>query len=73
MEFNHMIILDGGVIQGKGRDPIGQFQLQGNVQGNNVNFIKQYIGAHSVQYNGVMNNNVVSGKWSIPGNCQGGF
>jgi hypothetical protein len=73
MHFNHMVIQEGGIVHGQGSDAIGQFTLQGKLTGSNVNFTKQYHGAHSVQYNGTMNSNVMQGQWSIPGTCQGSF
>jgi hypothetical protein len=67
MHFNHMAIRDGGVVHGQGSDAVGAFTIQGQQNGTSVNFTKQYHGAHTVQYNGQLQGNVVNGTWSLQG------
>lgn len=76
---------------GIGRDSVGRFIIQGYNDPNQscVSFVKQYLGAHAVHYNGSMweevtNNGsqyvddsichrVIKGTWNIPGNCHGHY
>ena len=73
MRFNHFQIDFNGAISGSGSDTAGQFNLQGRLTGTSVQFVKQYPGSHSVNYNGQIHNGVITGQWTIPGNCDGTF
>ena len=74
MHFNHMMLDQNGNINGNGSDAVGGFSLTGNMQGSQMQINKQYHGAHTVHYNGQMDNQGwVRGGWNIPGNCQGQF
>jgi len=75
MHFNHMIMDQQGKINGNGSDAVGGFNLGGHCNGNgHVTINKQYHGAHTVHYNGQMDNRGwINGKWEIPGNCNGNF
>jgi len=76
MQFQDMQVGLNGQIVGSGSDVVGQFQIQGQVsrQGT-VQFVKQYIGQHAVQYNGIVGDSHVKGRWTIPGTSTqpGGF
>merc|ERR1712194_871889 len=38
-----------------------------------INFVKQYAGAHAVVYMGHFDGKKITGKWEIPDNCNGKF
>ena len=67
----------GSGVFGSGTDEQGPFVLRGESNGNDFNFVKQYIGQHQVLYfgqsRGGAGSMVVKGKWTIPGNCEGTF
>ena len=69
MEFQNMRIQQSGQIVGGGADEVGQFEINGQVNGSpqhgQVNFIKQYIGQHKIVYKGVLTNGVINGKWGF--------
>ena len=67
MIFDHMNIFNNR-IEGRGSDEVGEFTINGDFKPNGqVNFVKQYIGQHSVQYAGQYDGNrIISGQWSIP-------
>lgn len=67
MIFDHMNIWMNK-IQGRGRDEVGEFEINGTFENNGrVNFTKQYIGQHAVQYEGQYDGNrIISGQWKIP-------
>jgi hypothetical protein len=69
MAFNHMNIWNN-LIEGRGSDEVGEFTISGDLKPNGqVNFVKQYIGQHSVQYEGqYVDNKIISGQWKIPSN-----
>jgi len=75
MHFENFQIDFNGSIWGHGADQIGKFNISGkmNMQNNHFTFHKQYVGQHNVVYQGSMNQGLMVGKWSIPGNCQGNF
>jgi len=69
--------ISGGGVFGTGTDDVGGFVLRGTTDGEDFNFVKQYIGAHQVLYFGKRRGGegslLVKGKWTIPGNCDGTF
>jgi len=75
MSFNHFQLTFNSGINGAGSDAIGAFTINGTFSPANgaVTFVKQYTGAHSVNYNGTLANGTITGTWEIPGNCSGGF
>lgn len=72
MVIDEMYIGPGGV-RGRGSDAVGAFVVQGYTHGDQVSFAKQYIGQHTVFYNGQWQGKNVVGRWQIPGNCDGTF
>lgn len=73
MKFDHMQIGLNGVIDGKGADTVGHFQIFGQVSRHgSVNFTKQYIGKHAVAYNGVISESTITGNWTL-GRHRGAF
>lgn len=73
MKFDNMHIGLNGVIEGSGSDTVGSFRIFGQVtRHGSVNFTKQYIGKHSVAYQGVIQDSKMSGNWRI-GNYSGNF
>ena len=74
MTFKSMFIFADGNIKGHGSDENGAFTILGGMHGKEVRFVKQYTGAHAVNYSGHINNQgIINGKWEIPGNCDGSF
>lgn len=74
MTFKSMYISATGNIKGHGSDDNGPFTIEGAMAGKEVKFVKQYTGAHAVNYSGhIDNQGVIQGKWEIPGNCDGSF
>lgn len=68
MIFDSMIVATNGTITGRGGDVTGEFQIQGSISSNGFfQFNKQYIGQHSVLYQGSVTNGCLSGTWSIDG------
>ena len=56
----------GEVVRGKGHDDIGEFVLQGWVEGNGLaHFEKQYLGKHLVMYDGQINGKEIDGTWAL--------
>ena len=55
-------------VKGKGVDTVGQFSIAGTVQGNHVQFVKQYIGQHKVEYSGMLSKDKksIDGTWAMP-------
>jgi len=47
---------------------VGQFVITGTVAGHNVQFLKQYIGQHGVEYSGVLSKDKksIDGTWAMP-------
>ena len=60
-------------VYGQGSDKFGSFVIRGQLQGNQLNFVKQYNGAHQVVYQGTLvaqgDQWIVNGNWMIPGNA----
>ena len=64
-------------ISGEGVDSVGEFDIvNGKVSGNQISFDKVYRGAHTVNYGGMINDDLdaMHGQWSIGGpSCTGTF
>jgi len=75
MKFSNMQIQLDGAVTGNGMDDVGHFGIDGRLEQNcELSFVKQYIGAHAVNYNGVMNaRGIIKGSWEIPESCAGEF
>jgi len=74
VDFDDLQCDVNGVLSGSGSDPVGSFYLTGKMDNANwFTFVKQYYGAHQVMYRGRLVKGVMSGKWEIPGNCDGTF
>lgn len=60
-----------GLIRGDGVDGIGVFHIEGEyrveVSAVRMGWIKTYDGAHSVLYLGVLQGDVITGNWELPG------
>ena len=63
MIFTDLTIND--VIQGKGSDEVGEFLIQGTLDGQNIKFVKQYIGKHRIFYRGNYQGNIIRGTWGF--------
>jgi hypothetical protein len=63
--------LKNGQVEGKGNDSIGDFIISGTYNSDwNIHFVKQYIGQHSVDYEGKIikispSDIEIRGKWEI--------
>ncbi|KAL5480085.1 hypothetical protein EMCRGX_G023707 [Ephydatia muelleri] len=56
-----------GKITGEGEDVVGQFTINGDIQpSGELQFVKQYVGQHSVLYKGLRTYDIIRGNWSIP-------
>lgn len=57
-----------GEVTGGGRDMIGRFTVRGRYgAGGDVRFVKQYVGKHTVYYEGLHDGEgTILGVWSIP-------
>jgi hypothetical protein len=67
--------IDEGVIEGEGNDCIGPFTFRGHydAQGN-VTMVKQYIGQHSLSYEGTYDGEgTIHGRWSFDPSWTGAF
>jgi hypothetical protein len=74
MLFEWMQLNADGTVYGEGSDPVGAFTLIGTVgDAGDVAFVKQYEGAHAVNYNGQLTGGNIAGNWEIPDNCGGTF
>jgi len=64
-----------GEIWGHGNDDVGTFNISGrlNWDHNGFEFHKSYVGAHTVIYRGKRTQRAFTGRWEIPGNCDGVF
>ena len=61
------LAISGDRLSGKGWDMVGPFTLQGQVTGNLVTIIKQYLGRHRVEYYGTYDGEgLLAGQWRIP-------
>jgi len=74
VKFQNMSISGDGHIQGGGHDPVGDFSLNGHINGNNdVEFVKQYKLKHAVSYKGKLDEDgTIKGQWELQG-MHGGF
>lgn len=65
----------GGQLCGSGSDDIGGFGWSGSYCTERLycEMTKQYFGAHSVWYQGKVDENGIWGIWLIPPFCKGGF
>ncbi len=52
-------------IKGEGHDEVGQFKINGRVNHDEVEFSKEYVGKHTVEYSGKLEGHTLSGNWSI--------
>lgn len=70
MLFNNFKIINKTFIKGKGQDTVGQFEIVGSIVPgtNQVGFLKQYIGQHSVEYSGTISKDKkeINGTWAMP-------
>lgn len=69
MVFDYFSI-DRGRVRGQGDDEVGAFVISGTYSGSKVTFVKDYIGQHSVQYDGKLSvpspgSFDLVGRWSI--------
>jgi hypothetical protein len=65
MIIEHMNIFNDK-IKGKGADEVGEFIVNGDSKYGKISFVKQYIGKHSVSYEGTtQDERRIEGKWSI--------
>lgn len=71
MHFDYMYVGDSGVTGG-GDDAVGEFEIRGWKDGDNVRFCKSYIGQHQVMYNGFLDGKKLKGRWYIPLNGDSG-
>ena len=73
----HNLVLDmaaDGTVTGSGDDCIGPFTFEGQFRADgSVSLIKQYIGRHSVSYEGHNSGEGIFGTWSISGLWTGKF
>ena len=71
-----IIEFEKGQLAGSGEDIVGRFVLNGQIQGTNIGFRKQYVGKHAIDYHGTSDgeggyfgdwsfDGHVGGKWSI--------
>jgi len=69
----------GGQMSGEGRDKVGKFIIKGRyeVTTGKCEWIKRYVGAHDVHYQGYNEGKGIWGIWEIPSdhnpNWRGGF
>ena len=68
----------GGIIDGRGKDEVGEFTFQGSFSPNDpkCRIHKHYNGQHSIYYQGEVNPQTgeINGSWGFqPGNSDGGF
>lgn len=74
MSFDTFIIKDND-IKASGEDIWGNFEFTGKIDHTKgkVKMVKQYIGQHSVDYNGTFEDNVIAGDWFIDEGCTDSF
>ena len=65
-----LLCLRPGRVRGQGDDEVGAFVISGTYSGSKVTFVKDYIGQHSVQYDGKLSvpspgSFDLVGRWSI--------
>lgn len=68
MEFKSLII-DNATVKGAGEDSVGKFLLEGTKTNDTIKFDKNYVGAHTVVYQGRISDfgegQKIVGKWHI--------
>lgn len=68
MNIDNLFISMNGQISGGGSDPVGDFNFSGQISPNGYfQFVKQYVGAHGVTYQGSVSAGCLSGKWMVNG------
>ena len=68
MSWYKFIAAPGQVLKGRGNDDIGEFILQGYVEPNGMaHFEKQYLGKHTVNYDGQLTGERITGHWNVQG------
>ena len=66
MTWTKFTAAPGQVLRGKGNDDIGEFILQGYVEPNGAaHFEKQYLGQHTVLYDGHLQGERITGRWTL--------
>jgi hypothetical protein len=66
MEIKYLLVDLDGVLKATGLDPYGKFFMIGNIDRiGNISLIKQYVGKHSVLFNGKLAGKSIQGKWDI--------
>lgn len=66
MKIDNLIVNPTGVMTGNGSDKIGAFTINGFMSQNGTfSFTKQYIGKHSVNYNGSVGSGTLQGNWTL--------
>ena len=68
------LLFAAGVMTGEGRDPVGQFVVDGkyDAAGGECRFVKTYPGRHAVAYTGFNEGKGIWGTWALDG-VTGGF
>lgn len=68
MDLAKLHVHSNGEINTVGTDGIGDFTIKGHFKSDGaVEFIKQYIGKHSVEYKGRLENREINGTWHVGG------
>ena len=65
--FQNMTLGSNGKISGGGKDDIGEFIIEGTINGAKIHFDKAYKGAHTVKYGGDLNGSKITGNWDLCG------
>ena len=77
MDIDHFYVnVDDNTITGKGSDPVGEFTIAGSKrEDGQYSFMKRYVGAHVVCYQGGMDKEgKITGNWVLPnGKARGTF
>jgi hypothetical protein len=68
------LTFEAGAVAGGGVDPVGDFYVRGNYDpGGSVEFTKQYLGGHAVQYAGSRAGEGIVGQWRMHRMFRGAF
>jgi hypothetical protein len=69
------LTFDAGVLRGDGNDDVGAFTISGDYSATSLgcNWIKTYLGRHSVLYHGYREGKGIWGRWDIGRLAHGGF
>ena len=69
------ITFSSGYLQGDGNDDVGAFAIRGDYNASSLecNWIKTYLGRHSVLYHGYREGKGIWGRWEIGRLAHGGF